>query len=99
MFDDQHECRAPVGSNVLHCKPSSHACRVVCHCMYSIHWNSSLDQGDCFPVGVSTGIRAARARSHVYLHHRVLCVESEVGVLDFVPLWLVQACLLRLLSR
>ena len=49
----------------------------------SLRLGSSPDQGECFPpVGVSTGIRAARARSQVYLPN-VICQEPQVAVLDF----------------
>ena len=79
--DDQHDCQASVGSNVLLRKPAR--MRVALHSRHCLCIGSSPDSGDSFlPVGVSTGIRAARARSRFYLPV-VTCPEPKVADLDF----------------
>ena len=72
MFDDEHDClKAFVGSKCFASQTSSHACRVFCHSRYSLCHGSSIDQGDGFLLSeyVSTGIRAASARSQVCMSH------------------------------
>ena len=70
MFADQQDCQASVGSKCFALQASSHARRLSRQSRCSLCPGSSLDQGNCFPpVGALTGIRAARARSRVYLSH------------------------------
>ena len=78
MFDDQHDClQASVDSERFSSQTSSYACCVFCHSRCSLCSGSSLPQGNrVHPVRVSQIIRAARARSLVYLSHGD-CPEPE----------------------
>ena len=61
-------------------KTSPHACRVICHCRESLRIDSQFDQGNRFPPdGVSTSIRAARARSQGCLSQPGVSRTSDCG--------------------
>ena len=66
--------------SVLLCKPARTRVAFYCHRRYSLCSGSSHEQGNRFlPVRVSRGIRAARARSQVYLSRRGLYRTLDCG--------------------
>ena len=79
MVDDEHDClEASVGLEWFALQTSTHAWRVFCHGRYSLCYVSSVDQGNrCLPVGVSTGIQAARARGSELLVWTLRCLWNH----------------------